>query len=253
MAGDIGNQTVTIKYQDRVDSPIVNARCLNIRPAGIYIGGYLSITGANTVSVSPLECEIGDGTYQVKVKTGSAVTVTCTKGSAEVVILRWTYTGSASQDYMELLATNSPAANDLIVGKVVYTGAAITSVTYGDSTYPRTTPNVQRLFLKVQPTETPGSSVRVRAGRAHTGSTFQEIADQTLSLAAYSSGDVIYIYINDTGGLAHSKTVSDYAGMAFVAKVTYPADGIINEDDIEDARCFVDSPAIPDGTTACDI
>lgn len=251
MPANVGSQTVSVKYHDPVDSYIVNERHDEVRERGIYSGGYLTVTGANTVSLSALVCEIGDANYQVKVKTSAAVSITCSSVNVYIV-LRWTYSGDASADYMDFIATNSPASNDLIVGKVVYSGGVASSIDYGDATYPRTEPDIHRLFLKVVPTETPGTSVRIRPGSAHTGTGFLSIADQTHtppSRGTASSGDVVYVYINDTGGIESSKTVADYAGKALLAKITMPVGGVINTGDIEDARCFIDSPAIPDGTT----
>jgi len=241
MPANVGSQTVTIKYHSPVDSSVVNKRFKDIRPVGIYSGGYLTITGADTVSLSPLVCEITDGTHQVRVETASSVTVTLTEGVSDYVVLRWTYTGSES-DYMEILAVGTPSTYDLVVGKGIWSGGSLSSIDYGERDDAETLP----LFLKVEPTETPSSSVRIRAGRSHTGSGYQNIANQIIDLSGYSSGDEIYIYITDTGGIAHSKTQSDYAGKALLAKVTYPADGTIEAGDIEDARCFIDSPTIPD-------
>ncbi|MHA1592742.1 MAG: hypothetical protein ACTSUP_09755 [Candidatus Heimdallarchaeaceae archaeon] len=245
MPANLGGQTVTIKYYDPIDSYLVNTRHEVTRPIGIYKGGYLTITNAATsvVSLSALVCEISDGTYQVRVETVSAVSKTLIKDSAEYVILRWTYTG-ATDDYMEILVTNNPTTNDIIVGKGVWTGVNLTNIIYTE----RTSPDQMRYFLKVEAETTPSVNVRIRPGRAHTGSSFQAIADQTMSLSAYKN-KTAYIYINDTGGVAVSATASAYAGMALLAKVTVPGSGIVTNSCIEDARCFVDSPAIPDGTT----
>jgi len=246
MPTNLGSQIVTIKYYDPVDSYLVNIRHEATRPVGIYKGGHATITNAATgaVSLSPLVCEISDGTYQVRVETSVAVSKVLVESSAEYLILRWNYTGATS-DYMEILATNSFDSNDLIIGKGIWTAGSLTSIVYTE----RTVPDQHRYFLKIEPTETPGTSVRVRPGRVHSGSGFLSIVDQLINLGAYSVGNVVYIYINDTGGVTHSATAATYAGMALLAKVTIPADGILDEDQIEDARCFIDSPAIPDNTT----
>lgn len=247
MPANVGGQTVTLKYYDPANSDVVNERFMGIRPRGIYQGGYLTKTAPNTATLSPLVCEIGDDSDQVRIETtnvGSTPSFNLTLANSYAV-LRWTRTDSQALDYMDFIATGSPGDNDLIIGKANIVAGAITTFTYVE----RTVPDLHKFFLKVEPTETPSSSVRVRPGRSHTGFGHQNIVDQLLDLSGYSALDAIYIYINDTGGLAHSKVQATYAGMALLAKVTYPADGTIDESDIEDARCFIDSPAIPDGVT----
>ena len=112
MAANVGDQEVTILYNAQALSKTVNRRHQGVRQTGIYTGGYLTIVDTSNCSMSILTCEITDGTNQVKIKTQSVVTIGVTSATAYVV-LRWVYTGSASSDYMSILAVATPATNDL--------------------------------------------------------------------------------------------------------------------------------------------
>ena len=78
MPADPGNQTVTLKFYDSADSPVVNKRHKDVRPTGIYKGGYLTKINDSSVSVSPTVCEVQSSTSpfdQVRIETTSATTV----------------------------------------------------------------------------------------------------------------------------------------------------------------------------------
>ena len=243
MAADEGSQKVTIRFHRPVDSDIVNRRFKGIRPVGIHSGGYLTKTGGDNVSLSTLICEISDGTHQVRVETTATVTKTLSE-AAPYLVLNWAYTGVENTDYMVIETSGSPDANDVVVGKGIFVASALSTISYSE----RTTPGTHYLFLRVEETETPSTSVRVRAGVGHAGSAHAAIIDQIIDLSGYSLNDVIYIYVNDTGGVTHSATAATYAGKALLAKIVYPA-GAIDNDDIEDVRSFVVSPTIPDEST----
>ncbi len=243
MASDVGAQVVTIRFQRPVDSDIVNKRFMDIRQLGIQKGGYLTKTGGDNVSLSALVCEISDGTHQVRVETTIAVTRTLTEGSPYLV-LNWAYTGVVNTDYMVIETSSSPDANDLVIGKGIFVASALSTIDYSE----RSTPSTLSLFLRVEATETPSTSVRVRAGIGHAGSAHSAVIDQVVDLSGYSLDDVIYVYVNDSGGVAHSATASTYAGKALLAKIIYPA-GVIANSIIADVRSFITSPAIPDEVT----
>lgn len=243
MASDVGAQVVTIRFQRPVDSDIVNKRFMDIRQLGIQKGGYLTKTGGDNVSLSALVCEISDGTHQVRVETTIAVTRTLTEGSPYLV-LNWAYTGVVGTDYMVIEISSNPDANDLVIGKGIFVASALSTIDYSE----RSTPTTLPLFLRVEATETPSTSVRVRAGVGHAGSAHNLVVDQIVDLSGYSLDDVIYIYVNDTGGIAHSATAETYAGKALLAKIVYPAGAIANSI-IVDVRSFLTSPAIPDEET----
>jgi len=244
VASDEGSQIVTVRFHRPVDSDIVNKRFRNIRTLGIYKGGYLTITTPPKVSLSPLVCEISDGTHQVRVETTVAVTKDLSE-SKSYLVLNWDYSGVENTDFMEITTSSNPDPNDIIVGKGFFEASVLTSIDYSE----RTTPDTHHLFLRVEEMETPSKSVRVRAGVGHKASAHNAIIDQVVDLSAYSSGNIIYVYVNDSGGVTHSKTAADYVGKALLAKIVMPADGIVENSDIEDVRSFITPPAIPDGSS----
>ena len=244
----VGNQIVTLKYYDPANSGDVNRRFQGIRPVGIYSGGYLTPSDGSHVDLSPLVCEISDGNYQVRVETTIVVNLSVPfADNKPYVVLHWTYVGLVS-DYMEILVVNAPADNDIVVGKCTYSGGGVLNgVIYSE----RTTPNTLDLFLKVEPGSV-SKSIRVRRGRKYVGTAVQEIDEQytSISLSTYSAGNIVYIYVNDAGGLAHSKTASDYNGKLLLAKVVIPNPfNSISVDDIIDVRSFLMDPVVPDGTS----
>ena len=241
MASDEGSQIVTIRFHRPVDSDVVNKRFQDIRMLGIHKGGYLTITAAPQVSLSPLVCEISDGTHQVRVETTVAVTKTLTVGNP-YLILSWDYSGVEDTDFMVITTSGLPDEDDIIVGKGIFTEGVLTSIDYSN----RTSPDTHHLFLRVEEMETPSTYVKVRAGVGHAASAHSSIVDRNVLISGYSGGDEVYVYVNDAGGIAHSKTAANYVGKALLAKIVYPADGIIENSDIEDTRSFITPPAIPD-------
>lgn len=255
MGVDSGNQTVTVLYYSQVTSPVVNRLGQDVRKPGIYSGGYLTKVSDTSVSVSTFTAEIGDGTYQVRCATGSAVTVTVSTTNIYVV-LRWTYTGSATNDYVEFVATNFAGilSTDVIVGKCLFAGSTLTTFDYGyDTTNKitnRTTPNVQDLFLKVEQMETASMYVRVRAGKANYGTANYDISDQTVLLTApVSNSRIDLVQINASGSvvitqgtIAASPVAPSYGNLITLAEITLTTGMTqITSSLIKDVRSFIGS------------
>lgn len=257
MPSNPSNQIITIKFYDAADSPIVNKRHKDIRPTGIYKGGYLTRVDDTHVDVSALVCEIQSSTSpydQIRAETTSTYTdidasgVVVSDGLLEYVVLRWIYTGVAADDYMALLGVASPDTYDLIVGKCSWVGGVLqTSFTYTD----RSNPSVHDLFLKVEPEETPSLYVRVRDGYVNIGSSSVHLVDNRYGpFVAPSSGSKTgAVYITAAGAIAVSSDYS-YAGHVVLAEIALVASQTtIVVGDITDVRSFITQPAIPDGTT----
>jgi hypothetical protein len=246
MPSDIGSQQISVKYYDAVDSAVVNRIGTGVRKTGIYSGGYLTIVSDTSVSLSTFTCEITDGTYQVKASTGVAVTITVGVATPYVV-LRWAYTGSATADYVDFVATATPATNDLIIGKCVYSGSTLVGFTYSE----RNNPQIMDLFLKVESMETPSMRVRVRAGKINYGSVNYDIVDQYTSLitAPASGSRIDLIQINTSGTVivtagvaASSPTAPDYGGLVTLAEITIASTSTtIISSMIKDTRNFIGS------------
>jgi len=260
MPGNTGFQKVTVKYFDPVDSEVANRIGIGVRKVGIYSGGYLTPTSISTASLSVLDCEIGDGTDQVRIKTGvdgsGIITVTGLSAANPYVVLKWNYSGDSSQDYMEAAAESSISVlanpNWVIVGKCGSFGGGTFSVSYGfdatDKIVTRTNPNVQDLFLKVEPSEAADAQplkVRVRGGRVSYGSRNYDIADQLSPLMSSAGpGTKVYaIQITTTGTIAANLLGSyptDYGGLVTLAEITIVSGApTITSSMIKDVRGFV--------------
>ena len=254
---DVGSQRISLKYGAAGNSQEINNRFVDIKPKGIYSGGYLTISDATHAAISPMVCEISglDGSsieHQVRVATTTAVTLTVS-AALPYIILRWSYTGDTA-DYMELLAVagGSIQAYDLIVGKCTFAGGgALQGFNYGDTTYPRSNPDVHSLFLKVEPTINSELKVRVRAGRVQSSETTYSIADQKSSLfvapTANSKVYLVYVdrltgnvYIDSSGLEAVSPVAPSYGNKLVLAEVTLTSTSTnITASMIKDVRDFI--------------
>lgn len=250
MPADSGSQQVSIKFYDAVDSLESNERFRDVRPTGIYTGGYLSRVNDTTVTVSPFVCEVQSKVtspyYQVKVETTAGVNVTVSTG-ARYLVIRWSYTGVAADDYAEMLGVASPDDRDVILGKCTFAASVLTGFTYVE----RHTPQVMGLVCRVEPEETPSMYVRVRAGMVQVGDDFVAIADQLTSvLVAPGAGSKTgAVYINDAGAIQVSSDFT-WAGQLVLAEIALTnAQTTIVASDITDVRAFLTPSAIPDNTT----
>jgi hypothetical protein len=221
---------------------------------GIYKGGYITLVPPLNVSLSPLVCEISDGTHQVRVETTEAVSLAVAKTTKEWVVLRWTYTGVAADDYMAILAVTSPLTNDIVVGKCSFDGGGVLQ---GFDYSERSDPDIQHLFLRVESTGEVELRVRIRGGRIQTNSGVIDIPDQKsdLFIPPASNSKVYLVYVTaagviaiDSSGTASATPVApSYKGKLVLAEVTLAStDTSITVDKIEDVRNFISSPAVPD-------
>jgi len=247
MPVDVGSQTVSILYHTAANSSNLNLRQASINRVGIYEGGWLSIVDGTHAQVSALTCEISDGTYNVRVKSAAAVSVVV--GSVTpYVVLRWVYTGSSTNDYMEFKAVSTPSANDLVVGKCTFAGGgALNGFTYES----RSNPSTKEMFLRVEPTGDSDLRVRVRGGYIQNGSASIHVDDQKSNLFTppTSNSKVYLVYIDpddgtvnvdSTGTAAASPVAPDYAGKLVIAEVTLAAGATtIPSSCIKDVRPFV--------------
>lgn len=248
MPVDIGNQVITVKFFDPVDSDVANRIALGVRKVGIYSGGYLTKVDDVTVTLSTFDCEIGDGTYQIRGLTGVGVNVTVSS-AVPYVVIRWVYTGSASDDYMSFVAVSSIGilATDVVVGKCNFSGSILTGFDYTE----RTNPNIFDLFLKAEPTDPASMYLRVRAGRVTYGvSTFQ-VVDQLSPLfsAPGSNSRIDLIQVNTSGAIivtqgtpGASPVAPNYGALVTIAEITLTSgQTTIAVSNIKDVRSFIGS------------
>lgn len=245
-----GTQTKSVGFYDPADSGVVNKRNVSVQERGIYSGGLLTMTSGNNVSLSPLVCVIGDANYQLRVETTVAVALTL-DSTNKVVILRWSYTGSASTDYMDVLAvgTGSILPNDLIVGVGTFVGAALTGIEYNTTNYLRSEAKTAEHTLKVEASATPSMTLRVRSGNVNYGSTNLFVANQAVIIDAADSTfpriDLVYVDTDGSvkkskGTAAASPAANSYANKIVLAEV-YVAAGvsILPQAVIKDVRMLI--------------
>jgi len=254
---DHGTQKIVHQYFEDATSAQWGKRHKDIRPRGIYSGGYFAKVSDTEVTLSPFVAEIGDNDVQVSVRTASTATLKAAtldsgsiSSSTPYIIMRWGYVATPA-NYLEIHAIASIAAaqaNDIIVGKCVFSGSTLTGFDYTDRTFL----NVQNLFLKVEPSEVSEMYVRVRAGRIQNTTGYVAIADQkvgpfSVPSAPNSRIDLVYV---DTDGIvkiqqgtaAVSPSPPSYDGKLVLAQVR-----IVNGDTnipvsrITDARAFLTS------------
>ena len=257
MPANIGNQIVTLKFYDEVTTVNVNRRFKGLRPKGIYSGGYLTKITNTSVSLTPLVCEIGDGDHQVRVDMQNEVASHVVASSTPYVVLRWQYTGDSNDDYMSIVSVATPSSTDMIVGKCIYNGSTLNSISYAE----RANPEVMDMYLRVEPTETVELRVRIRAGRYHLADSVIEIADQKSSqFVLPTTLDKIYLlYVEHaTGGIAIDSSgvesltpvAPDYKGKQVLAEITLtPTSTNITDAEIKDVRSFLIRSYEPDNVT----
>jgi len=246
MPADIGSQIITLKFFDPVDSYVVNRLAKEVRNLGVYSGGYLTRVSDISVTLSPLVCEIGDGTYQVRAETGSTVTVAVST-LLPYIVLRWVYTASASTDYMDFVAValGSITSTDIVVGKCIFAGSTLTGFDYAL----RTNPLNANLFLKCQALATPAMKVKIRAGRVSYGNSNFDIVlqDSPTFTAPTSNSRIDLIQINSSGVIVVTQGVTaaspvppNYDGKVTLAEVTLAVgQTTILNSNIKDVRGFV--------------
>ena len=287
MPSNIGNQTVNVKYFDSVLNSKVNAIGMQVRRPGVYVGGHITKSNDTTVLVStPLTAEIVDSGStafeQVSITAagyttnGTSVPVTVATSSNYAVILTWTYTGSASADYMQFLgvpfttiaALQASYPNCVVLG--VCNSGAGAGWTGIDYTY-RSDPNVFNHFLKVEAPEATDPSqmqVRIRGGRVNYGTANYQVVDQlSPTLVAPGSGSYIALIqvsssFTTTNGInyavlatptygsatAGTPVAPSYNGLVTLAEVTLVSGQTsIIQSNIKDVRGWV-SGAVPPNT-----
>ena len=246
MPSNVGTQIVTLKFYDSAATSNVNRRQKGIISTGIYSGGYLTKKDDSNVYLSLLVCEIQSGTGdhigdQVRVETQSVVTVAGCSSASPYIVLRWTYTGNQSADYMDFgsgcTAVSSPGSYDLIVGKCSYSGATLQGFDYTQ----RSNPNATNLFLRVEPEQTPAMYVRVRAGVVQVESGVIQISDQLAGpFTAPGSGTTTgAVYIDSNGAVQISSNFT-YAGQLVLAEIALSVgQSTITSSNITDVRPFL--------------
>ncbi len=241
-----GAQDLFFQYGDPITGAEFNAKEFKVAPLGIYDGALLSIIDNSTVEVSAWTAIISDGTYVITARASAVYDIAVTQVNRNIV-LRWNY-NTRNDWYVDILAVadGSIQTNDLIVGRVVYSGGgAIQGFTYTN----RSDPQYLHGFLKVQPTSPASMKVLIRAGIASYGTSKLVVPIQ---LSASFTAPVVnpridIVYIDTAGAVqilqgveAVSPSAPSYAGKIVLAEINLTV-GItsIAASNITDVRGFL--------------
>lgn len=254
-----GTQTITWQYFQEATGANWGKRLLGILPPGIYSGGYLTRVSDIEVTLSTLIAEIKDGITQINIRTAAAATLNSTtlnsgtiSSATPYLVLRWAYALSAV-NYVDVHAISSVSvalANDIVIGKCLFSGATLTGFNYSERTFL----NIQDLFFKVETSS--GLYVQLRAGRIHTSTGYVLVPEQLVGpfnvpSSSNSRIDLIYIDANGIatilqGTQAVSPVAPSYGGELVVAEVTLVnGDVSIPAIRIRDVRSFLTSKSSP--------
>jgi len=240
-----GNQDIQFKYYDPLNSDHFDKRNQSIIPCGIYTGGLLTKVDNSNAQLSPLICEIQDGTQQARVETQSNYTVGVAPATPYVV-LSWDWQALSSW-YMDIKAVADPSVDPdyLVVGKCIYAGPTLTGFEYAE----RSSPLSMADFLKCLPLESPAMYVRCTSGWCSYGASRINVAAQNspaiaaplvnprIDLAYIDSGGNLLI---ELGAEDPSPTPPDHSGKIVLAEITLTVgQTTIDTGDITDARPFL--------------
>lgn len=248
-------QVVSIQYFDPAQAQKVNIRFRDIRPRGIYSGGYLTKITDDQVRMSPVVVEIGDSLHQVKISEPEDTLVNIPgTTSTTYIVMRWAYAESnANTAMITAISAATLQANDLIIGVVVYTGSQITGIDYTLRTEPRT----HEFFLKVEPAVPADFKVRVRPGNVNYGVRNYTIVDTSLDITVaplIGTTRIALVYADTDGAVkvAYGDAVTIpvvpadpqpvpplYNGKSGLAEITTVYNQVITAAAIKDVRAFL--------------
>ena len=254
-----GTQDIHHRYYEEITAENRSKRLLDILPAGIYSGGYLTRVTDSRVSLGTWVAELRDGSSQISVRTAAAATLDSTtldsgsiSSATPYLVMRWGF-NTVIANYVEIHALASLSArqeNDVVIGRCVFDGATLSSFDYSDRTFPM----IQDQNLRVEATSDTEMYVRVRGGVVNIGSAKVRIGDQKVGpFVAPSSPNsrIDLVYVTSTGALAIlqgiaavSPSVPAYGSKLVVAEIlVVNGDTNITWDRITDARAFLAFPS----------
>jgi hypothetical protein len=250
-----GTQEATYNYFESATSLNFNKRMKQKLNPGIYSGGYLTRVNDTEVTLSTMFLEIGDGMSQISVETSTVISVTnltldggTLSSATPYLVLRWAYVATAA-NYFEIRTVASVAAaqaNDVIVGKVNFSGSTITGFDYTD----RTPIDIMSSYLKVEPTAETELYVMLRGGRYQSSSALVAIPAQKIGPFAAptppnSRIDLLYLTSLGVptifqGNQAVNPVAPNYGNKLVLAEILV-SNGATNiiASDITDTRAFI--------------
>lgn len=249
-AVDQGTQNISIKFNDNVDSRVVNKMTVDIIPTGIYSGGICARVSDSSVSISPFVCEISDGSYQARIATTVSYTLTSVSDSTPYIVCSWDGSQALADDYMTISSKAVPLENDLVICKAIYSGGVMTGIEYGDainSIY-RSVPPAQDTWLKpvIHPTNT--GLLFVQGGWLMGATVPAFIAPTEITMTGRDNG-TYYVYVDVVAGQSDvTDVIAMYTGKVVLAIVNWTSPAL-TYDDVIDTRSFLTPVPKVDGTT----
>lgn len=239
-----GSQNLYFQYGDPLTGAEFGAKETKISALGIYDGGLLSVVDNSTVTVSSWTCVISDGTNTITARSSANYDVSSVSSVNRNIVFRWSY-NTRNDWYVDVLAVadGSVQTNDLIVGRVVYSGGGvITGFNYAT----RSVPLSLEHFLRVVPTIPASMRVLIKSGWCNYGASRLFISTQLSNTFSPPTTnpriDVIYIDSNGavqilTGTEAVTPSAPTYAGNVVLAEISLTVGmTTITASNITDAR-----------------
>ena len=229
---DFGTQTLTIDYNEAGKTDKVNVLNYQISQKGIYIGGLLTKTGVNELTLSALIAQTEDKDYLngIGVRVETSTTVVINGASSPYVlsatncyiVARMSWVATAS-NYMDILAVGYNAVpsshvdptifwdTDIIIGKAVYIGGVLQSSV--DYTL-RHEPSIiyaeeKKQAFKVIPTAVVSKQVEVASGSAFLNGELVAFAGATSDVFTDTTGArTDLLCLDKTGNLVNIEGIN---------------------------------------------
>lgn len=140
---NIGNQVIDYSFQEGATSANFNRVFRDTVKPGIYTGGVITQQTANSISISPLKAVIrssdvaADKAISFRTNTSIVLSLPATPSADYTIYIIFSYAATITNyaDFSYRLTSGSPAANEIILGRVVNDGAgAISIISYSNRT-----------------------------------------------------------------------------------------------------------------------
>lgn len=129
---NLGNQYITFDYRHPATGRDFNTLLRGGIKPGIYSGGTITITGANTISIAPFIAYLYSSTDKlVRVETRTAVALTITESTPVLSITYpWADVAENWLDWNQRAHGSAPITNEVCLGEMVFVANAINSIDY---------------------------------------------------------------------------------------------------------------------------
>jgi len=202
---DTGSQELFYKYKFPLNANILTNRFQGIADVGVYEGMSLTKESTTSTRVETGAIEIGDGTYQTKIRFQSSFVLLTSDTSKPYIVVRWSYQESETDIYAEILtvAYADIQSTDVVLGKVLYnTSNEVDSFDYSLTTYPvRHYAETAQSAGKVYATQPESGGVHVNTARVKTHNGYVSITagDYTVPTAPSTNPRYDLVYVDASG------------------------------------------------------